>query len=247
MPAETMSAWQTADLTRTYLEGVRGASPGAELQLAVIGKIIDQWCPSASRVLDLGCGDGILGKFALSRLRAASGLFVDFSEPMLAAARANVGMLPNVTVARADFSNSQWMQVAASPFDLVVSGFAIHHQPDARKRELYGEIFSLLKPNGVFLNMEHVASASEAGEAMFDDFFIDHLHAFHCRSNASTDREEIADNYYGRPDRDENILAPVGEQCDWLREIGFLDADCFLKIFELALFGGRKPPVNSRG
>ena len=38
----------------------------------------------------------------------------------------------------------------------------------------------------------------------------------------------------------ENILASVEEQCDWLRRIGYQDVDCFLKTFELALFGGRK-------
>jgi hypothetical protein len=42
------------------------------------------------------------------------------------------------------------------------------------------------------------------------------------------------------PAKRENILAPVEEQCRWLRLIGFADVDCFLKVFELALFGGRK-------
>ena len=30
-------------------------------------------------------------------------------------------------------------------------------------------------------------------------------------------------------------------QCDWRRHLGFVDVDCYLKIFELALFGGRRP------
>jgi tRNA (cmo5U34)-methyltransferase len=162
------SAWQTPELTRAFLEGVRGAIPGAELQLAVIGKIADRWCPPATRILDLGCGDGILGKFLLNRLRGASGLFLDFSEPMLAAARENVGALSGVTIAKADFSSAQWLALAEphAPFDLVISGFAIHHQPDTRKRELYSEVFRVLAPSGLFLNLEHVASASAAGETV---------------------------------------------------------------------------------
>jgi hypothetical protein len=36
-------------------------------------------------------------------------------------------------------------------------------------------------------------------------------------------------------------LALVDVQCGWLREIGFQDVDCFFKVFELALLGGRKP------
>ena len=46
---------------------------------------------------------------------------------------------------------------------------------------------------------------------------------------------------YYRPDKAANILAPVDEQCRWLREIGYEDVDCYLRILELAVFGGRKP------
>lgn len=247
MSTPLTSAWQTPELAEAFLEGVRGAIPGADLQLAVIGKLADGWCQSASRILDLGCGNGILGKFLLSRMRGASGLFLDFSEPMLAAAQENLAALTKAAIAKADFSSPQWLKVAEphAPFDLVVSGFAIHHQPDPRKRELYTEVFSLLAPGGVFLNLEHVASASEAGEKLFDDFFVDHLHSFHARCDASADRESIAADYYERPDKKENILAALDDQCEWLREIGFRDVDCFFKLFELAVFGGRKPSNNA--
>jgi hypothetical protein len=33
----------------------------------------------------------------------------------------------------------------------------------------------------------------------------------------------------------------VEVQCQWLRQIGFGHVDCYLKIFELALFGGLRP------
>lgn len=236
------SKWQSRELTRAFLEGVRAAIPGADLQLAVIGKIADRWRGSPKRILDLGCGDGILGRFLLSRFPSASGLFVDFSEPMLDAARVNVGTLANATVAKADFSSPQWIEVAGrhGPFDIVVSGFAIHHQPDERKLGLYSEVFDLLAPGGIFLNLEHVASATKAGQELFDDFFVDHLHDFHKKSDADVSRDAIAGEYYNRPDKKENILAPVEDQCQWLRDIGFTDVDCFFKVFELALFGGRK-------
>ena len=54
-------------------------------------------------------------------------------------------------------------------------------------------------------------------------------------------RDEVARHYYDRPDKSANILAPVERQCTWLREIGFTDVDCYLKVFELAVFGGRRP------
>jgi SAM-dependent methyltransferase len=166
---------------------------------------------------------------------------------MLDAAIKKVSSLPNTTVAKADFASPQWLDVARPHglFDIVISGFAIHHQPDDRKRELYAEVYDLLAPGGIFLNLEHVASATEAGQELFDDFFIDHLHGFHRKSNAGVNRDAVADEYYQRPDKKENILAPVEEQCEWLRQIGLNDVDCFFKVFELALFGGRKASGKS--
>jgi len=43
-----------------------------------------------------------------------------------------------------------------------------------------------------------------------------------------------------RPDKDANILLSVDTQCKWLREIGYEDVDCYFRIYELAVFGGRR-------
>jgi hypothetical protein len=58
-------------------------------------------------------------------------------------------------------------------------------------------------------------------------------------------REQIANDYVRRPDKAANILASVEEQCAWLRELGFADVDCYFKVFELAVFGGRRPAQAS--
>ena len=237
-----MSQWQTESLTRSFLDGVRRAIPGADLQLSVIAKIVQSWRPDPQRILDLGCGDGILGRMLLDLFPDAEGVFADFSEPMMAAAREKRKESSSARFVLCDFSSPDWRKEPefAEPIDIVVSGFAIHHQPDERKKALYGEIYSLLSSGGLFLNLEHVSSATPEISTLFDDYFIDSLQAFHQSENPAKTREEIATTYYNRPDKVENILAPVDRQCKWLREIGFQDVDCFFKVFELALFGGRK-------
>ena len=84
-------------------------------------------------------------------------------------------------------------------------------------------------------------SVQRYSDVVFDDFFVDHLHEFHSKTDDDTNRDTIADTDYSRPDKKENILATVEEQCLWLRQIGFVDVDCFFKVFELALFGGCRP------
>jgi SAM-dependent methyltransferase len=236
------SEWQTQSLSQTYLNGVRGAIPGAQTQIEIIRKIVELWRPAPCAVIDLGCGDGILGRTVLERWPGAHVWFVDFSEPMLRAAQGRVGQNPSATIVQADFSIPGWIGCldGRTSFDLVLSGYAIHHQPDQTKKRLYAEVYDLLSPGGVFLNLEHVASATARGQELFDETFIDNLYQFHLNLGTSKSRTEIAREYYARPDKKENILAPVEVQCAWLREIGFEDVDCFYRFFELALFGGRK-------
>jgi hypothetical protein len=124
------------------------------------------------------------------------------------------------------------------PFDAIVSGFAIHHLPHQRKRVLYGEIHDLLNPNGLFLNCEHVASSTPLLEQMFEDAMCEHLWQRRRERGEEVTLEQVKREFLERPDRTANILAPVEKQCQWLRELGFHDVDCFWKYFELAIFGG---------
>lgn len=126
------------------------------------------------------------------------------------------------------------------PFSAIVSGFSIHHQTDTQKQELYAEFFQLLASGGIFINIEHVASQTDLGRELFDEYFIDSIYAWHQRQGSEKTRQQVAAEFYCRDDKEANLLAPVEKQCSWLREIGFCDVDCFFKIFELAVFAGRK-------
>lgn len=226
---------------KDFFRRERGAIPGANLQLEIIAKLISVCCPSPSRILDLGCGDGILGRMLLAEHPSAHTVFADFSEPMLAKVGQKVGANIKATVLQIDFATPDWTKSVETetPFDIIVSGFAIHHQTDDRKKALYTEIYDLLNEGGIFLNLDQVSSATSAISDIFDSFFLDNIR----RSFPDSDQNEIMDQiekaYY--EDKKENIPAPVEKQCQWLRGIGFQEVDCFFKAFELALFGGKKP------
>ena len=239
------TVWQGGALVRTFLEGVRGGIPLAAEQIDAMLRLLGATTGPVARVLDLGCGDGVLAAAVRGRYPDARITLVDFSEPMLAAARARFAD-PNpaaggaLEFVRADFGDTGWLAALpdAAPFDVVVSGYAIHHQPDARKRALYAEVFGLLRPGGVFVNVEHVASGSPRLAALSDDLFVDTLTAFHARAGTGKGRDEVAREFVYRPDKAANILAPVEDQCAWLRAIGFVDVECAFKVFELAVLTG---------
>jgi len=236
--------WKSESVGKQYLEGVRGAIPCADHQLELIVWLLERSSRNVRAFLDLGCGDGVLGRALLGRWPQARGTFLDFSETMIAAARRKL-TTPRRRVAFIvqDYGQLGWVESVASraPFDAIVSGFSIHHQPDGRKRRLYRELLALLVPGGWFLNLEHVASPSPAVGRIFDEYFIESLWRHHQRAGTRKSRQAIASKYFHRPDKAANKLVPVETQCRWLRQIGFDHVDCYFKVFELALFGGRKP------
>ena len=245
------AVWQAETLAGTYLEGVRGAIPLAAEQIDILVRLARAARPQPRAILDLGCGDGILGHALLDAFDATqpTAVLADFSPPMLDAARGRLSGYPGAAFVTVDYAAADWSRLISTPplpprYDIIVSGFSIHHQPDERKRRIYGDVFNLLAPGGIFLNLEHVSSSSRWGEEQFETYFVDALHRYHAPYGKS--RDEVAADFYHRPDKTANLLTPVETQCDWLRELGFVHVDCFFKVFELALFGGVRPPADDR-
>ncbi|HID51885.1 MAG TPA: class I SAM-dependent methyltransferase, partial [Anaerolineae bacterium] len=136
----TDTVWQTDELTQKFLSGVRGAIPLADLQIDTMLRLIDRSQTAVTHFLDLGCGDGILGQAVLERYPESTGVFVDFSQPMLEAARERLGGYNGRTAfQQIDYGQAGWPDEIADSFDVIISGYSIHHQTDARKKEIYAE------------------------------------------------------------------------------------------------------------
>jgi trans-aconitate methyltransferase len=234
--------WQDAGVAELFVRRVRGGVPYGGDQLALMVRVIGAGTRPVERFIDLGCGGGAVATTLLKRWPGAAATLIDFSEPMLAQARVELAdERPAPRFIAADLADPGWLAgLPRESFDVVASSYAIHHLTDARKRALYGEILALLAPGGTFVNVEHVASSTAAVETMSDALFIDSQFAHQQEQGSTSSRAEIATAFVNRPDKAANILAPVESQCAWLRELGYVDVDCFFKVFELAVFGGRR-------
>jgi tRNA (cmo5U34)-methyltransferase len=231
--------WQRRDVAAAFLDQRSVVIPDRGRQLDVLLRLMRAVPPPLRRVLDLGAGDAILLATALEAFPQASGVALDFSPLMLERARERLRPFgERATVLEADMGSPEWHRAVAGPFDAVVSGFAIHHLPHERKRALYAEIFDLLNDGGAFINCEHVASATPGVERLADESMSQHLFEGRRQRGEDVKLEDVLHDYLTRPDRSANILAPVEEQCNWLRDLGFRDVDCYWKLFELAVFGG---------
>jgi ubiquinone/menaquinone biosynthesis C-methylase UbiE len=236
--------WQQDAVAGWYRDHVRGAVPFAGEQLAVMLRFIAAANQPIRRVLDVGAGDGLLSAAVLSQHPQAQPVLADFSPSMLEAAAGRLAPLTDAArLVAADLATPAWREqiTPLAPFEAAVSGLAIHHLPDERKRALYGELFALLAPGGAFVHIEHVAPEADWIRAAFEAGMIDGLVDFSQRQGSTASRDEIATAYYQRPDRVANILAPLDSQLAWLREIGFVDVVAPFRWYELAVFGGYRP------
>jgi len=204
--------WITAEHVRRYLGRADEYPRRAEGE----GVLLEVVPRDARRTLDLGTGDGRL--LALLRIDRDEmlGVGLDVSELMLEAARERLAGDERVELVAHDLAEPL---PTLGRFDAVVSSMAIHHLEHERKRSLYGEVFDLLEPGGVFANFEHVASPT------------DRLHlAFFAAIGEPIEDEDPSDR-----------LLDVETQLEWLREVGFDDVDCYWKWLEMALLVGVKP------
>jgi adenosylcobyric acid synthase len=205
------SSWDHEDRVEHYLDRRAGLVPrraGEEVLISLLP-------PAPHSLLDLGCGDGRLARLALdARASLERVVAVDSSPPMLDRARHHFADDQRVTVRPWDMTRSIG---PLGPFDVIVSGFAIHHLEDDRKQGLFGEVAAQLGPGGLFANLEVVTSATPE------------LHAEFMR-------------HIGRSGDDpEDRLADVEAQLNWMRRAGMTQVDCVWRWRGFALLVGRGP------
>ncbi len=203
--------WKDHDKVREYVGrvGRLAARQAGEAEL------VEALPERVDRVLDLGCGDGRLTALVLdARPEVEEAIALDRSPPMIDLAREAFQGDKRVSVHDHDLMGPL-PQLGA--FDVVVSGFAIHHLPHERKQSLFREISHALRPGGVFANLEVVQCATP----------------------------ELQEEFYRRIERPEgdpeDVLAGVEEQLTWMRDAGLLQVDCRWRWRGFALLAGEAP------
>jgi ubiquinone/menaquinone biosynthesis C-methylase UbiE len=112
---------------------------------------------AAIEVVDVGGGSGVLTEAVLKAYPRSRATLQDFSAPMVDAARKRLaGFGDRVRYVISDLSDPAWVKIAGGPFDLAVSGIAIHNLHEmALIASCYEGVHGLLKPKGAFLDYDH--------------------------------------------------------------------------------------------
>jgi tRNA (cmo5U34)-methyltransferase len=233
------AAWQQEDTVASFAERRRVLIPLLDVQEDILAKVLTRGPRPVQRFLDLGAGAGAVSELVLGiggDGPQSQGVLVDFSEPMLERASANLALFAGRwQIVRGDLSSPEWQAgLPDGRYDAIVSGLAIHHLSPERKRELFAEAFALLEPGGTFVNMDCVAVEGPL-EGLFDEYMLaSAIHHEHQHGRDGSDQDVDFDT-------GEDQLDSIEDQLCWLREAGFQQVEAHFKWAEAAVFGGVRP------
>ena len=118
---------------------------------------ITTFAPDAEiNVLDVGAGYGLVSEQVLRMFPRARLTLQDYSAPMFEHARRRLELHSRQTsYVMSDLRDPGWTAELPAPFDLVVSGLAIHNLGDhSLMQACYRAIYAVLRPTGIFLDYD---------------------------------------------------------------------------------------------
>jgi len=187
--------------------------------------------PTATHILDLGCGAGNFSLALLERLPDRDVTLVDLSEPMLIRASERVGAatMGAVVTRQGDIRD---LDLDENTFDVIVAGSVLHHLRDDFEWEtVYAKLFRALRPGGGLWVSDIVEAPNVGVQALMWDRYGAYLEGLN--------GAEYRDRVFAYIEK-EDTPRPLWYQLDLLRQTGFTGIEILHKNAVFAAFGGIK-------
>jgi tRNA (cmo5U34)-methyltransferase len=218
--------WNDPEFARTWAESQthRPHSPLREEQIDLLLRLVRTHLSAAvvpPRVLDLGCGPGIVAARILREIPGTSVVGVDASPPMLALAHERLAPYADrFQLAQADFETLTPGGLPGGPFGAAIAIQAIHNCSDEGKRRTLASARAVMAPGGLFVLSDRIRIISStvfpAYLTLWDK--LDEQYAplgwQHSEGRSFAEHERIVAENGDKPGSlEQNLL--------WLREAGF--------------------------
>ena len=187
-------------------------------------KIISDLLPDddrAYRVLDLGCGNGILSEVVFEKLPNSFIVGLDLTEGMLMAFKKKLsGHTGKFELRQADFRSDS----IGKGYDIVIAGLTLHHLTWEEREKFYMTICSALNHGGLFISRDIIIDE----DPMVADYQYSHWKAF-----MKSQGEDPEFWYSKHKEKDHPVT--LSDHFAWLRQAGFSKVTCQWRYCNFAI------------
>lgn len=233
------SGWSKADYSKEYRDQASYYIPERTTLLGVLVSFYRRFVGvgGQKRVLDLGCGDGVLGEVLLREDPDIDLVVVDGSAEMLAAARLRLANWSVGDYCQATFEDVIEGKARWSNCDLVVSAFAIHHLETFQRKQLFLKVFEMLEHSRYFVNIDVMLPTG----SIYEDWYFELWREWIQRREQSLGLPQSFMHVPAQARvRAENHYEVVAQQLADLREAGFIEVECHCRYGLFGLYSAKK-------
>jgi len=215
--------WNDAAFARRWAERNPEESPARRQALDLLLAIVADYLAAVDvprRVLDVGCGHGVIAARVLREVADTTLVGVDGSPPMLELATEQLAPFAGrFTLTQADFEHMTPADIPGGPFGVAFAVQSIHNATDEGKKRALASVRAVMAPSGVFLLLDRIRLAAPALFPVYRSVWDVAGAGFNDQRNEGRTLDEHERSVAARGDKpgslEQNIL--------WLREAGFAD------------------------
>ena len=213
------------------LETGQSATIDAPLSLALIADAASRVTPTATSLLDVGCGAGNYSLKILERLPNLDVTLIDLSRPMLerAVERVSRATSGRVTAFQGDVRE---LRIGESNFDIICAAAVLHHLRETDEwHRTFSKLYTSLKAGGSFWISDLIEHSDKRVQSLMWEQYGNYL----SQIKDEAYRDHVFD-YIAQ----EDSPRPLMFQIDLLRSVGFSNVEILHKNSCFAAFGGIK-------
>jgi tRNA (cmo5U34)-methyltransferase len=204
---------------------MRRLIPGYDEQRGFVLALMPTDRSAALRVLDLGCGPGLLAASILEVFPSARLTLFDLTPEMIDECRARLHDRDRVSYHVADFRTDDF----GHDYDVIVASLSLHHLAISERPGFARRAFASLSPGGCLIAVEAIVDECPAVRERQYDLWRRHMTEHGEDGTAWFEKHRAKDH-------------PV-EMPTWfatLSEAGFTDVGCFWRYLNFAIVSARR-------
>jgi tRNA (cmo5U34)-methyltransferase len=234
------SGWAREDFSKNYLDKADIYIPERRKMISLVSSLVAFFCEGKKdhRMLDLGCGDGVLTEELLKLGSSMIPTLVDGSVPMLQKSKERLKAYPHISYVNASFHDLLEGKKVLGMFDFCISSHAIHHLEMHEKAALFKFVAGHLNSGGRFINADVVLPPARELEAWYFALWKDWMQHMMDQAGITNETPNDVIRRYKDP-ASMNKPDTLDVQLTALRDAGFQEVDCYHKNGIFAVFGGK--------